>query len=342
MLNKKDRYGMTPLHYAVMHSKVVTARLLISKGAQLDALDCDGYPPIFYAKNRQFHRWLLSKGAKAYPYSTALHQAAFNGDLPSIKANLRLNVNATDSKYRTPLHYAVMRRQKEAIAYLLKKGANPYDVDEYQRNIIDYAKRQNRHTPLSRFLKSKIGLSKELLLASIRPLLSIFKAKLAVAKVQNKKLMILLGECHGDYRLYQIEKMLLAQLSNMGIKHLFVETKKNSDVIKDEYVPMINKRSQRMTIHGVDNHPRREAASVNMRNVVIKEELTAFNQHGVMITGLYHLYGLTKAKETRLSRHQFVVVPVNLGASLDKASSKSIEEIFAYESKKVVQCKLRR
>lgn len=334
----KDRYGMTPIHYAVMRSRVAIVKLLNQKGAKLNARDCDGYPPIFYCKNRKLYQWLRANGAKSFdPERTALHRAAFNGNLLAIKANLSLGINVVDSRGLTPLHYAVMGRHRKAIVFLLSKGADPYAVDDNQRNIINHAKRKNRHTPLSRFLKSKIGLSKERLLASISPLLSIFKAKLAAAKMHNKKLMILLGEYHGDYRLYQIEKMLLAHLSDMGIKHLFVETNKKSTLIKDEYVPMINKWSQRMTIHGVDNHPEREVASLNERNAVIREGVTAVQQDGVMITGLCHLYGLTKAKATRLSRHQFVVIPVNLGACLGNVSSQRTEEKFAYESKKVVQ-----
>lgn len=340
LLHVKDRYGMTPLHYAVMRSRFAIVRLLIQKGAKLDARDCDGYPPIFYCKHRKIYRWLRANGAKAFDSErTELHRAAFIGNLLAIKANLSLGINAVDGKGLSPLHYAVMGRHRKAIVFLLRKGADPYAVDDYQRNIINYAKRQNHHTPLSRFLKNKIGLSKQHLLATIRPILSILKAKLAVARLQNKKLMILLGELHGDYRLYQIEKMLLAHLSDMGIKRLFVETHKKSTLIQDEYVPMINKRAQRMTIHGVDNHPKREVASLNERNLVIREGVTAVQQDGVMITGLCHLYGLTKAKATRLSRNQFVVVPVNLGACLGKVSSKRTEEKFAYESKKVVQGK---
>lgn len=341
LLNKKDRYGMTPLHYAVMHSKLVTAKLLIDNGARLNVTDCDGYPPIFYAKNRRLHRWLLLLAAKAHVYPSTLHQAAFKGDLQKIKANLKCGIDKGDSKGLTPLHYAVIARQRKAVAYLLKKGADPFVVDCDQYNMIDYAKSKNRHTPFSRFLKSKIGLSKERILASIRPLLTMLKAKFTAAKWQQKKLMILLGESHGDYRLRQIEKVLLSQLSKIGIRHLFVETHKKSSVINDEYAPMINKKTQRMAIYGIDNHPKRETASVNDRNVVMKEELTARQTHGVMITGLYHLYGLMKDKKTRLPSAQFNVVGVNLTASFASENTKDCEALFAFQENEVFQFKLK-
>ncbi|MGJ7499560.1 ankyrin repeat domain-containing protein [Variovorax sp. ZT5P49] len=55
-----------------------------------------------------------------------LHQAAWHGDLPKLKALIAsgANLDARDARGRTPLHVATYARQREAIKLLAKAGAN--------------------------------------------------------------------------------------------------------------------------------------------------------------------------------------------------------------------------
>ncbi|MDM0006556.1 ankyrin repeat domain-containing protein [Variovorax sp. J22G73] len=55
-----------------------------------------------------------------------LHQAAWQGDLPKLKALVAsgANLDARDPRGRTPLHVATHARQREAIKLLAKAGAN--------------------------------------------------------------------------------------------------------------------------------------------------------------------------------------------------------------------------
>jgi ankyrin repeat protein len=55
-----------------------------------------------------------------------LHQAAWHGDLPKLKALIAsgANLDARDTRGRTPLHVATHARQREAIKLLAKAGAN--------------------------------------------------------------------------------------------------------------------------------------------------------------------------------------------------------------------------
>ncbi|WP_418131830.1 ankyrin repeat domain-containing protein [Variovorax sp. 375MFSha3.1] len=55
-----------------------------------------------------------------------LHQAAWHGDAPKLKALIAsgANLNARDTRGRTPLHVATFARQREAIKLLAKAGAD--------------------------------------------------------------------------------------------------------------------------------------------------------------------------------------------------------------------------
>jgi ankyrin repeat protein len=55
-----------------------------------------------------------------------LHQAAWHGDLPKLKALIAsgANLDERDTRGRTPLHVATHARQREAIKLLAKAGAN--------------------------------------------------------------------------------------------------------------------------------------------------------------------------------------------------------------------------
>jgi len=61
-----DSEGMTPLMYASLHGHADTARVLIDKGARLEAVDKDGRTPLLWAslKNKvEVVRVLIEKGA---------------------------------------------------------------------------------------------------------------------------------------------------------------------------------------------------------------------------------------------------------------------------------------
>ena len=55
-----------------------------------------------------------------------LHQAAWHGDLPKLKALIAsgANLDARDARGRTPLHVATFARQRDAIRLLAKAGAD--------------------------------------------------------------------------------------------------------------------------------------------------------------------------------------------------------------------------
>ena len=63
ILHKKDRFGRCSLHIAAQRKNMEVARLLLSRGADINAADNAGYPPFFYfpGLHRESTDALLSK-----------------------------------------------------------------------------------------------------------------------------------------------------------------------------------------------------------------------------------------------------------------------------------------
>jgi len=122
-VNAIDSNGRTPLHEAcnTIFTEIKAIELLISKGANVNAIDSNGRTPLHEAFNKiialETIELLISKGA---------------------------NVNAIDSNGRTPLHEAFNKiaERKTIIKLLISKGANVNAIDS------------NGRTPLSEASKS--------------------------------------------------------------------------------------------------------------------------------------------------------------------------------------------
>jgi ankyrin repeat protein len=92
--------GMTPLHDAADGGCDEVVKLLLSKGAEVNAKRFDGATPLMSAADREHISTveiLLGNGA---------------------------DINAIDDKGNTPLHWAVARENKEVVEILLAHGAN--------------------------------------------------------------------------------------------------------------------------------------------------------------------------------------------------------------------------
>tara|TARA_B100000700_G_C14800606_1_gene740383 strand:+ start:317 stop:706 length:390 start_codon:yes stop_codon:yes gene_type:complete len=63
-INLKDQSGWTPLHWAASKVHNETAKLLIKKGADVNAVNKEGLSPLDYAENQTFGL-LIDHGAKS-------------------------------------------------------------------------------------------------------------------------------------------------------------------------------------------------------------------------------------------------------------------------------------
>jgi cytochrome c len=130
-INESD--GMAPpLYHAVIGAKLEAAKLLIERGADVNAPSKLGDAPLVPAvgkRNTELIKLLLNYGANPNSVigtQTALHLAVERGCFDCVKALVEAgaDVNAVTSNglYRTPLHIAKRRGLDEVADYLLTHG----------------------------------------------------------------------------------------------------------------------------------------------------------------------------------------------------------------------------
>ncbi|WP_306604579.1 ankyrin repeat domain-containing protein [Azonexus sp.] len=154
LLEKRDRYGRTPLHYAY-NLKVLD--FLIAHGMDINERDLEGKTPLHTAAERGRAATitsLLKHGADANIRTnyglTVYHLAAKSGDEATNKALFTANPEgsqALDNDGKTPLHYAAESGYGTTIEILMACGAN---VNQRDKNgdtpLISAARKGNAKT----------------------------------------------------------------------------------------------------------------------------------------------------------------------------------------------------
>ena len=130
--------GSTALHFAASEGSLAVVRHLVSKGADLDALDPADCTPLHGAvagnKNIEVIKYLLSKkkggidAVDARSRFNLLHVAASNENVEIIKfiasKGHESKVNAKDADGNTPLHWAASNTNVEVAKFLVSNGAD--------------------------------------------------------------------------------------------------------------------------------------------------------------------------------------------------------------------------
>src|SRR5262249_30156918 len=128
-VNEVDVFA-TPLYYAVNRQHLDAAKLLIERGAEVNAGTKKGDPPLMAAVARsslEFIALLLAHDADPNLTSgteTALHVAVKHGCLACVKALVEAgaDVNARTDPIRTPIHLARIYELPEISDYLMAHG----------------------------------------------------------------------------------------------------------------------------------------------------------------------------------------------------------------------------
>jgi cytochrome c len=130
-INEPDGFG-TPLYYAVSRQHIDAAKLLVARGADVNAGSKIGGPPLkpAVAKGKiELIELLLEHGADpnvAAGKETVLHQAVRNGCLDCVKALVAagadVNARGADAVARTPIHLARLHDHSEISEYLMANG----------------------------------------------------------------------------------------------------------------------------------------------------------------------------------------------------------------------------
>ncbi len=206
------------------------------------------------------------------------------------------------------------------VQFYLSRGANPYHLDKDQQCIVQVAKGNKKSTPVSVFLKEKIRIRPEVMMRISGLLQNIIKDSIKSAERLGKKLLLVLGETHNEYRAFQIEKLVGKLAKDRGIEDMYIEhtdpTVKKAQL--RHYMPFMSAKKQGFTLRGVDNDRSNSvefdctAAGLKKRNLRIKSDIEKYLRHAILITGSAHLHGLISVPETQIDRGQYFIVPMCL------------------------------
>lgn len=121
--------GLTTLHLAVYYDAKLTVEVLLSKGADASAIECNDRTPMFFVQSAEVVNALVAKGALVRTRgggTTPLHEAVARGSLSAVKALVAhgAHLNHIDSSSKTPLHIAIKESYTEVAKFLISAGAD--------------------------------------------------------------------------------------------------------------------------------------------------------------------------------------------------------------------------
>ncbi|HMV77153.1 MAG TPA: ankyrin repeat domain-containing protein [Leptospiraceae bacterium] len=157
-----------PVHLAAYNGQTDIIKLLVSKGADIHAVNGRTETPLFLAAQNghmETVKFLHSKGAdlnqKNISQETPIIIAAYNDHDETVKyiAENGGNVNAKDYAGQTALHWAAAAGKTELVKFLIKKGADPKIKDDSNETAADWARKE--YPEISAILEGKKSAEKK-------------------------------------------------------------------------------------------------------------------------------------------------------------------------------------
>lgn len=147
--NVKSKDNLTPLHEAARRGYLANVKLLIENGADVNAIDKNGYPPLFYAikhKQEEVVCCLLDLKEIKVDYrfenlNTFFHHAATNLSYICVSKMFDLIpfLNQKNEFEETPLFFAFEARNFDALKWMLTQGADPTIMSKRQGSLVHAA-----------------------------------------------------------------------------------------------------------------------------------------------------------------------------------------------------------
>ncbi len=138
-VNQKNQDLETPLILAAKYGHLEIAKLLISKGAGINAQDKNGWAPLHYASRRssEMAKYLISKGADINLRSVTGESPLFecinmgNRVMAEFLLARGADINIKNNRGETPLHRAAGEGNKKMVDLLLSQGAEVNATTNY-------------------------------------------------------------------------------------------------------------------------------------------------------------------------------------------------------------------
>lgn len=125
----RNQNGPSPLSYTAKYGHAELVKLLVKKGAHINAADRDGCTPLYWSWNMDMAQLFIENGADVSAADrdgwTPLHRALHRGhmDIAQLLIEKGADVNAATKDGRTPLHLTLIRGYTEVAQLLIEKGA---------------------------------------------------------------------------------------------------------------------------------------------------------------------------------------------------------------------------
>lgn len=150
--NEKISDGTTPLHMASLLGKKNIFDFIVTQNVNINQVNQSGYTPLFFAlqqKHVEIAEDLIAKGASFKNVTNdgrnVLHFAAMCGGIDIIKQIIDsepdIDINAVDSRGRSPLYYAALNKNYNAAKFLItKNGVTTYTQEiDFSLEAVDEA-----------------------------------------------------------------------------------------------------------------------------------------------------------------------------------------------------------
>ena len=166
IIDIKDKYFNTPLHYAIKNKNIYAIKKLLDNNASLNSPDNKGYNALhlsIFTRDEEIVKTILpyigNINSRTMIGETALHLSCNLqlGGLSRYLIEKGINVNIQDTQHEfSALHYAVNLNMFNTVEALLKNKANPNAQDVFGNSPLHYVLIEENYNMIDLFLKNDI------------------------------------------------------------------------------------------------------------------------------------------------------------------------------------------
>ena len=147
LVNKKNQNNETPLILASKYGHIEIVKLLVSKGANLNTQDKNGWSSLHYAawSSAEIAQLLISKGADVDLRSVFGESPLFeyinmgNQEMAELLLSKGADINSKNNRGETPLHRAAGEGNKKMVDFLISQGAEINTTTDYSFTPLHFA-----------------------------------------------------------------------------------------------------------------------------------------------------------------------------------------------------------